>query len=113
MHELSVALSILDVALEEAKRHGGRVLAIHLRLGPLCGVIKPALVSAYELAREGAAVEQSILVVEEVPIRIWCQTCEAERGGALQEMCCPVCGSAPSRVVSGRELEVVALEIES
>jgi Zn finger protein HypA/HybF involved in hydrogenase expression len=40
MHELSIALGILDVAGEEAQRHGGRVAAIHLKLGPLAGVVK-------------------------------------------------------------------------
>ena len=41
MHELSIALAILDAASEEAERHGGGVIsAIHVRLGPLAGVIK-------------------------------------------------------------------------
>jgi hydrogenase nickel incorporation protein HypA/HybF len=53
MHELSIALSILDVATEEAARRSGRVLAVHLKLGPLAGVVKEALLSAYDLAREG------------------------------------------------------------
>jgi hydrogenase nickel incorporation protein HypA/HybF len=55
MHELSIALSIIDAACEEAERHAGaRVVAVHLKLGPLSGVVKEALVSAYELAREGS-----------------------------------------------------------
>src|SRR5947209_7361559 len=112
MHELSIALSIVDLAAEEAERHG-RVVAVHLRLGPLSGVVKEALESAYELAREGSPVEGSRLVIEEVPIRIFCDACDAERGASLQEMCCPACGAAPARIVSGRELEVVALEVET
>ena len=43
MHELSIALSILDLAAEEAGRRGGRVVAVHLKLGPLSGVVKEAL----------------------------------------------------------------------
>ncbi len=114
MHELSIALSITEMAAEEAERNGGgRVVAVHLRLGPLSGVVKEALLSAYELAREGSAVETSRLVIEEVPLRIFCSTCDSERGASIQEMCCSVCGTPPSRVVSGREMEVVALEIES
>jgi hydrogenase nickel incorporation protein HypA/HybF len=114
MHELSIALSITDMAAEEAERQGGgRVVAVHLRLGPLSGVVKEALLSAYELAREGSAVETSRLIIEEVPLRIFCTTCDAERVAFIQEMCCPVCGAAPARIVSGREMEVVALEIES
>ena len=34
------------------RRGNAQVEAIHLRLGPLSGVVKEALLSAYELARE-------------------------------------------------------------
>src|SRR5262249_24211432 len=106
------ALSILDLAAEEAERHHGRTVAIHLKLGPLSGVVKDALLSAYELAREGTPLEQTRLVVEEVPLVGYCPACAAEHTLPFQELCCPVCGGPP-RIVSGRELEVVALEIES
>ena len=52
MHELSIALSIVDMAAYEMQRHdGARLHAIHLRLGPLAGVVKEALLSAYEMPR--------------------------------------------------------------
>ena len=114
MHELSIALSILDLAAEEAERHGGRVAAVHLRLGPLAGVVKDALVSAYDLAREGTPLARAELVVEEVPVVAYCPACATERRPAsVQDLCCPVCGAATPQVVRGRELEVVALELES
>jgi hydrogenase nickel incorporation protein HypA/HybF len=115
MHELSIALSILDLAGEEAERQGGgRVAAIHLRLGPLSGVVKDALRSAYDLAREGTALERAELVIEDVPLLAYCPACETERAlPSAQQLCCPACGTPTPQVVRGRELEVVALEIES
>ena len=114
MHELSIALSILDLAAEEAERHGGRVTAVHLKLGALSGVVKEALRSAYELAREGTPLARAELVVAETPLVVWCPACAAERTLASpQALCCPACGTPTPDVVSGRELEVVALEIES
>lgn len=113
MHELSVALSILDLAEEEAMRHDGRVVAIHVRLGPLSGVIKPALMSAYDLARETTSLAGAALVVEEVPLVAHCPTCAVERTlNAINVFCCPVCGTPTGDIVRGRELEIVALEIE-
>src|SRR5262249_10748285 len=80
MHELSIALGIVDVAAEEAERHGAiRVVAVRLRLGPLAGVVKEALLSAYELAREGTPLEGSRLDVEEMPLVAYCPACAAER----------------------------------
>jgi hydrogenase nickel incorporation protein HypA/HybF len=114
MHELSIALGILDVAAQEAERHDGRVTAVHLKLGALSGVVKETLVSAYELAREGTPLERAELVVEEVGIVAHCPACDADRSPAsLQDLRCPACGSPTPQIVRGRELEVVALEIEA
>jgi hydrogenase nickel incorporation protein HypA/HybF len=113
MHELSIALGILEVAGEEAERHGGRVTAIHLKLGPLSGVVKEALLSAYELAREGSPLAQAELRIEEIPIVVRCPRCAADRPvESIQRMCCAECGTPSPEVVRGRELEVAALELE-
>lgn len=115
MHELSIALSIVDIAAEEAERQGGRrVVAVHLKLGPLCGVVKEALLSAFELAREGSPLSGAELLVEEVPLTAYCPTCAAEQPVAsVLQLTCPACGTPTPQVLRGRELEVVALEIET
>jgi hydrogenase nickel incorporation protein HypA/HybF len=113
MHELSIALSILDLAAEEGARRGGRVVAVHLKLGPLAGVVKDALLSAYDLAREGTPLAGAELLIEEVPVVARCPACAAERTLDFPHFCCPTCGAPTPDVVTGRELEVVALEIES
>ena len=115
MHELSLALNILDLAAEEAERQGGgQVVAVHLRLGPLCGVVKEALASAYELACEVSAGRPSRLVIEEVPVVVHCPTCDASRTlASAQLLCCPDCGTPTPEILSGRELEVIALEVET
>ena len=60
MHELSIAMSIVDMASEEAERHGSpRVDAVHLRLGRLSGVVAEALLASYDLACEQTALEGS------------------------------------------------------
>jgi len=114
MHELSIALSILDLAAEEAaRRSAAGVAAIHLRLGPLSGVVREALLSAYELAREGSPLRSAELVIEDVPVIVYCPACAAERSVLTPpELFCPVCATPTPDVVSGRELEITALEIE-
>lgn len=114
MHELSIALGIVDVAAEAAGRHGGgRVVAVHLRVGPLAGVVPAALRSAFELARENSPLAAAELVVEEVPVAAYCPACAVERPVPFPDLRCPTCGTPTPEVVRGRELEVVALEIES
>jgi hydrogenase nickel incorporation protein HypA/HybF len=113
MHELSIALSIVGMAEEEAIRRNVHVNAIHLKLGVLSGVVKEALLFSYDLACEGTALEGSHLVIEEVPTVVYCPACQAERPlASVQRFCCPVCGSPTPEVLQGKELEVVALEIQ-
>ncbi|HEY7328938.1 MAG TPA: hydrogenase maturation nickel metallochaperone HypA [Gemmataceae bacterium] len=114
MHELSIALSILDLAEEEGQNRGGRVTAIHVKLGRLSGVVREALESAFEMAREGTALAQAELVVDEVPLVIHCSACAADgTPDSAYELRCPTCGALTNEIVRGRELEVHALEIES
>jgi hydrogenase nickel incorporation protein HypA/HybF len=114
MHELSIAMSLIEEAAEEAQRQGGaRVSAVHLRLGRLSGVAKDALLFSYELACEGTPLEGSRLVIEDVAVTAFCPCCEIERAlPSIQQMCCPVCGALIPQVAQGREIELVALEIE-
>jgi len=114
MHELSIAMSIVEMAIEEAERQGGaQVNALHLKIGRLSGVVKEALLFSWDVACEGTALANSRLVIEEVPISVYCQDCRADRTlASIHEFYCPVCKSSSTEVVRGRELEVVALEIQ-
>src|SRR5215468_6371369 len=112
MHELSIAMSIIEGAAEEALRHGAvKVEAVHLKLGPLSGVARDALLFSYELACEGTALEGSRLIIEDVPATVFCQSCEVERAlTSIQSMRCPVCDTPATQISHGREIELVALE---
>lgn len=113
MHELSIALSILDAAEEEMQTRSGRVAAVHVRLGRLCGVVKEALLSAFALAREGTALAQAELVIEDIPLVVHCSACAADGTPASAfELRCPTCGALTRDIVSGQELEIRALEID-
>jgi hydrogenase nickel incorporation protein HypA/HybF len=114
MHELSIAMSIVEMAEEEAERHGqAHVLAVHLRLGKLSGVVKEALLSSYEMACAATALEGSQLLIEEIPVEVFCPKCDGPRLlASIQWFCCPECGTATPTVLHGKELEVVALEIK-
>jgi hydrogenase nickel incorporation protein HypA/HybF len=114
MHELSIAMSMVEMATAEAARHGGaQVHALHLKLGPLSGVVKEALLFSWEVACEGSPLAGSQLVIEEMPVIVRCPECRINRTlGSIQNFSCPVCRTPTPEVLSGRELEVVALEIQ-
>jgi len=114
MHELSIAMSIVDMAQEEAQQRGVHITAVHLSLGLLSGVVKDALLSSYDMACDGTPLAGSRLVINEVPVEVYCPSCRAPRTlSSVQWFCCPDCGTATSEVIHGKELEVTALEVEA
>lgn len=113
MHELSIALSIIDGVEEQlASRPGAEVSCVRVRVGPLSGVLPDALLSAFGLACEGTPLEGSRLMVEETPVIIYCRRCASEQSArSIQELCCSACGTPATEVRSGTELELFALEL--
>jgi hydrogenase nickel incorporation protein HypA/HybF len=112
MHELSIAMSIVELAEEEIEHRGIQIDVVHLKLGALSGVVKEALLSCYEMACENTALQGSRLVIEDVPIVIFCPSCRGQRPvSSTQLFCCSECGTPSSEIVQGKELEVIALEI--
>ena len=113
MHELSIALSMIDRITEESESRGGlHVEAVHLKLGVLSGVDRDALSFSYEVACQGTFLEGSRLVIEAVPLLMYCPSCEREHvPESPQQLCCPVCKTPAQDVIRGRELLVTALEV--
>src|ERR1044072_5506063 len=113
MHEMSIALSIVEGASEEALRHhGSKVSAVRLRLGQLSGVVKEALLFSYDLACEGTILAGSSLDIEEIPATVFCRSCNAERTLlSIQDFSCPVCHTPTAEVLRGRELLITGLEL--
>lgn len=113
MHELSIAVGIVEMAEQEARRRGGtHVSAVHLKIGLLSGVVKEALRFSYVVSCEGTMLQGSELVIEEAPVVVYCEKCEAERSlSSIQAFFCPVCSMPAPKVICGQELELVAMEI--
>ena len=112
MHELSIALNIVELAEEEAERREAIVNAVHLELGQLSGVVADALLFSYEIACAGTRLEGSRLIITEIPIEVFCPACKAQKIlSSMQWFCCPECGTPTPEVIHGKELNVTALEI--
>lgn len=113
MHELSIAISLVEAAEAELDRLGdARVQAIHVKLGRLSGVVREALEFSYEVASQNTRLQGSRLVIEEAPVLIDCPVCKAPREiVSLESFRCGVCGAIGGVVLQGRELQLCALEI--
>jgi hydrogenase nickel incorporation protein HypA/HybF len=113
MHELSIALSMIEMATDEAQKRGAeKVEALYMKLGALSGVVKDALLFSWEIACQGTPLEGSRLEIEEIPVVVFCENCRADKMlDSINNFVCPVCNTSVSEIISGKELQVTALEI--
>lgn len=112
MHELSIAKSLVELACGEAAKVGRPVEAVHIKVGAMSGVVPETLVSAYDFASQGTILEGSRLIIEDVPVSIFCRPCRSLRElSGIQSFACPECGAVSSDLRAGRELEITALEV--
>jgi hydrogenase nickel incorporation protein HypA/HybF len=109
MHELSIAASIVDIAVRHAR--GRPVSRVEVRVGHLRQVVPSALDFAFGLVAQGTPVEGAELVLEEVAATVRCGTCGAESRLDGFPLICR-CGSADVEIVAGQELTVESLDVE-
>ena len=112
MHELSIALSMIEQIEQEAAKHRGEVRSVRVRIGALAGVDCEALRFAWEIAREGTAFAATQLQIECVPLLIHCPICGATQTADVQSIFCPTCVTPEQEIVTGRELELTSMEME-
>lgn len=113
MHELSIAVNLVEIASEQAARHGAQAVErIFLKVGKLSGVVRDALAFSFDVAASGTLLEGAVLDIEEAPVVVYCPRCRAEKPlPDLVAFACPVCHAPTPEVRGGRELEITALEI--
>ena len=114
MHETALALSILDIVVEKCREAGGKsVDSVRVRIGKASGVMPEALTFAFDASKAGTAADKAVLDIETVPIGGTCGSCKKEFAvnDAQFVVTCPFCGSPLIELKTGREMEVVDMEI--
>lgn len=112
MHELSIALRIVETLTEELADTPGVVTVVYIRVGALSGVVPDALRFAWDAACSDSRLQGSLLDIEEVAPVVHCPRCQADRQPqSIQCLQCPQCGQPTAEVVAGRELHILSVEV--
>jgi hydrogenase nickel incorporation protein HypA/HybF len=113
MHEVSIALSLLDIAEQHCKKEGYKgIESIVVKIGKASGVMPEALLFAFDAVKHGTLAENAHLKIKEIPVSGYCNSCK--NSFSVEEtfiLCCPKCGDTSFRLDSGRELDVVELDV--
>ena len=112
MHELSIAVNIVEIAEEEAKRAGvGEVLEITLEIGSLSGIVREALEFALGEAKKDSVLQNSEIKITEIKAMAKCSSCGNEFEAREVYDPCTKCANPFSDIISGKDLVVRSIVI--
>jgi hydrogenase nickel incorporation protein HypA/HybF len=113
MHEMGIALQIIEIATASIPRHSGnlRVEKVNLKIGKLAAVVSESLRFCFDVAVKDTPLDGARLVIEEKPVVARCKDCHMEWTIDEPVFTCRNCDSGALEIISGRELDIESIEI--
>lgn len=112
MHELSIAMGIVDIAKKEtAKVKAEKVDMIELEIGTLAGIEFDALDFVWSSAVKDTVLENAIKKINIIHGEAKCSDCESIFKLDNIYDACPNCNSYLKGIIKGKELLVKSMEV--
>ncbi|OFW60674.1 MAG: hypothetical protein A2133_05915 [Actinobacteria bacterium RBG_16_64_13] len=114
MHELSIAQALVEqVEAARLANGGGRVVSVEIRVGEWRQVVPEILKSYFDHLSKGTPMEAARLEIDHVAASARCGSCSEVF--ALDDifLICPACGSRACELLTGGELDLVGLELDT
>lgn len=113
MHEASIALSIMERAIEiSLENNAKKIISITIVIGGLSGIDKESLLFSFDAIKSDSIAARANLKIIEVPIKINCYDCKKNIILNNIFLMCPECGSINIDVIEGREMSIKEIEVE-
>ncbi|MBW1841136.1 MAG: hydrogenase maturation nickel metallochaperone HypA [Deltaproteobacteria bacterium] len=113
MHEMGIAMQILEIATASIPDDvtDVRVERVNLRVGKLAAIVPESLRFCFEIAAKDTLFDGAVLDIEEIPVVAVCKDCHHKWTIGEPVFACQKCKSGSIQIVSGRELDIVSIEI--
>ena len=112
MHEVSIAMNILQIVEEELTRNSGKeVIHVHLQIGVLSGVVQDSLLFALEATRQNGILKDAQITIDTQTALAHCPECGNEFQTEDYFGVCPQCGNSKYEIISGRDLVIKSITL--
>ena len=113
MHEMSLAVEIVDLAVKTAERENGeRISHIEIEVGSLAGVLVDSLEFCLGAAARSTRAEDSTFQINPRMAQGKCKDCDSDFEVVSYYQNCPRCDGINVEITGGQELKVAAITIE-
>ena len=112
MHELTLARSLIELVDEYCSgEQAAGVSKINIRLGELSAMTR-ALHFCFSTVAVGTSCEGAILNIDEIPLTVFCPTCDAVKSPTGKySFRCSECGMPTPKIVTGKEMELTSIQL--
>lgn len=113
MHEMGIAEQLMRIALDAVPKEmdNPKVETLNLRIGKLAAVVEHSLTFCFEIIAKDTPLEGARMAIEAVPVLIRCKACSHEWEADTAVFQCPNCKDGEVEMLSGREIEIVSIEL--
>jgi hydrogenase nickel incorporation protein HypA/HybF len=112
MHELSIAQNVLDIIRQNVPEgREPQAKSVLLRVGDGAGIVAESLEFCFHAMTDGTPFHGMVMNIERAPFIVECGSCKQRCTLDSPAVICPLCFSGDIRVVSGTDLQVVAIEL--
>ncbi|MFQ6614291.1 MAG: hydrogenase maturation nickel metallochaperone HypA [Fidelibacterota bacterium] len=113
MHEMSIALSLCDLAEREAKKAQAKIInEVEIEVGDLAGVLIDSLDFCFGIAAKSTMAAGASLKIIRVPARGTCLDCGHQFKVGKMFARCPDCDSYKVRIDQGKDLKIRSINVD-
>ncbi len=114
MHEVSIAQSLLEIAVRECEKAGyTRINSISLLIGEASGVQIDSLRFAFDIIKKDTPADEAQLLITTSPLTGRCTDCATlfyPHGDIVFN--CPRCKGNNLRIIKGNELDILEIDVD-
>ena len=113
MHEMSIAQSVIDIIKEEMQKNNVTILkSARLHIGQMSAIVPDSLAFCFEVITTGTELEGAKLIMDIIPLKGYCRSCDSEFEIKDYAFFCPSCESTEIETIGGQDLSIVEMEVE-
>jgi hydrogenase nickel incorporation protein HypA/HybF len=114
MHELSIAVEIIEIVEKSARKSGAEnVDTIELEIGELSGIEIEALKMALDISVKNTIADGAEINIHTVKAEAHCIDCGKDSAVDDLFSVCPTCGSFRMDIIKGKEMKIKSITVNN
>jgi hydrogenase nickel incorporation protein HypA/HybF len=114
MHELSIAQNIIEIVKENVpEKDLCKVITIFLEVGDFSGIVSDSLLYCFDVIKSDTQLGNAKMEIKKIPFILFCNDCKSETTNNMGIRFCEKCSSNNTKIISGTDMQIIKVELES